>query len=129
MSNAPNCPISRSQPKIKSQANGIDVAHIPPATDLRSAISALNSLNNALRHLTRTPPQVNNIYPATTTGIPSPLPQYGQYRWTEESRNYREQRVVNPDNPAMFVTISTLVNVNWVESTTGHSIEYKSDRL
>lgn len=123
---APSCPISHSQPTQRTpQPPGVDIATVPHATDLRSVINALRALKLALQNITKGAPQVNNIYPPLEFGFTTLQPfQYQRITWTETSRSYRQQTIVNPDNPSYGVPIKTLVSVTWRESATGHTLQY-----
>jgi hypothetical protein len=137
---APSCPVSHNGPHTTStfgsgvrQPGGVDVANLPAAHDLRSAIHILNQMNNIIQRITRGAPQINNVYPATETGVPPPViqpaseppPQYAQMHWMEKGRGYTKQQAVNPDDKDQYVEISTLTFVDWADDTTGHYLTYK----
>lgn len=128
---APSCPINHSQPTSRPrQPPPADVTHIPKANDLRSAINSLNLLGQALRNITRTPPQINNVYPTTVIGVPDPTgqgatPVYRQVSWQETSRNYSTQKVINPDDKDEVIEIKIISDIAWTDSTSGHSIRYQ----
>jgi hypothetical protein len=126
---APACPVSRSQPTQKpSQPSHVEVAAIPLAHDLRSAINALNIMSSVVQQVTRGAPQVNNVYPLTAGGVPAPAkdpsPEYERLIWEESSRGYVEQKLINPDDREQFIWIKTIGDVIWREKSTGHQLFY-----
>ena len=127
---APVCPVSRSQPtQAVPQPNAPGVNHIPPAHNLRTVITAINTMNNVIQNITRGAPQINNVHPAGAAGIPAPKPppppQYARLTWREINRGYTERKVVNPDDQTQFVKIRTLAFVAWQEDAIGSRLVYK----
>jgi ATP-dependent phosphoenolpyruvate carboxykinase len=122
MSNAPICPVSRSQPTTRTPA--LTVATIPHAHDLRSVINAISVMNNVVQSITRGAPQFNNAVPPTVAGIPSP-PATPRNTWEETSRNYRRNQIVNPDDKTQIIKIMTIASVEWTEQQTGKKLVYE----
>jgi len=130
---APSCPISFNQQPQRShrQPASVDINAVPPATNLRTVINAINMINNVVQHITRGTPQVNNIYPAKTEGVPPPTPpkppKYDDITWRETKRDYHKQKVRNPDaekGTEQYVEISALSRIQWTEDVTGHKLIY-----
>lgn len=133
MTNAPYCPINRSEPTQairKLQGAQTVIPTIPPAHDLRSVITAINQMNNVFLHITRMPTQINNVHPTNEAGIPAPtppkqpVPGYANMSWQEGGRNYTKQKVVNPEDKTQFVEIDTISSIGWYDTATGHTLRY-----
>lgn len=141
MSNAaPVCPISRSEPtsllvrggapasrpgKLHDQINSI-----PRAYDLLSAIRALNIINNIITQITRGEPQVNNVFPLGGGGGilkgDDNNPGYQPIDWILEGRQYRTQKLYNPDDEEQFVKIKVLASVTFYNANTDYRLIYES---
>ena len=126
------CPISSSQPapgkEPPLQAYQNKIAQIPWATDLRSAIHALNQMAAIIRDILRTGPHVNNIYqprqPNQTEQGQDYNPHYINADWIQESRNYKTEKLINPDDPAQFIEIPVLTDVTFVNQNTSFRLDY-----
>jgi hypothetical protein len=136
---APTCPTSRNQPRGMPLPFGLaqQVAAIPRAHDLKSAITALNMMETIIQQITYTPPVINNIgqkpdYGAMYPGYPlGPFQLFEASNWHEKSRDYSPygsdlSRVYNTDDLEQFVDFKTLGFVLF-EDKMGHTLEYKRD--
>ena len=92
---APVCPIVRSQP-IPGQPPTKRSA-IPPATDLPSALRAINQLIN-----------INNYLD------PLQVPQ-----WVEQSRTTQTVRIYNPNDKEQWVDVERINSLTFADDNTG----------
>lgn len=138
---APTCPISFGQFQVGRQWGKQDprssvgdlqdlIHQIPQAHDLPSVIRALNVMSHVVTLITRGAPMVNNVYP---TGEPSVIlkghndkPDYwdSQRNWVEEGRNYKQQKIENPDDPSQFIEIKTLSMISFFNEITSYRLNY-----
>lgn len=131
---APVCPTSFGQIPYGRQWLRDTVQTIPRATDLSSAIRALNVINNIVMQLTRGEPQINNIHnpsagPDVRLKGDDPNPHYEKADWLEEGRNYQKQKLINPDNQDQFIELKILMNVGFYNRNTGWGIFYEGPFL
>jgi hypothetical protein len=139
--NAPACPTSSSQLPYGRQWQALVLDHhtndlihsIPRATDLPSAIRALNIINNVVMQITHNAPQINNTY---VEGMPSvrlkgddPDPHFQKADWIEESRVYQTQKLINHDDPDQFIELKILQHVGFGNINTGFKIFYEGPFL
>jgi hypothetical protein len=126
------CPTSSNQPRGLASQFGLakQVAAIPRATDLKSAITALNMIENIVQQITYTQPVVNNIgqEPDYSSLYPTgPFQLFEASNWHEKDRDYSTpQKVYNTDDLEQFVQMKTIGFVLF-EDKMGHTIEYKRD--
>jgi hypothetical protein len=136
---APTCPTSSNQLRGQPLPFGLaqQVAAIPKAHDLKSAITALNMMETIIQQITHTPPVINNIgqqpdYGAMYPGYPlGPFWLFEASNWHETSRDYSPygshlSRVYNTDDLEQFVDMKTLGHVAFADKM-GHTLEYKRD--
>jgi hypothetical protein len=140
MVQAPICPTSRSELKPLPRTVVDAIRQIPRATDLRSAIIALNRISNVLNILTRAAPQINNIVnprqPSSSQPSP-PQPENGNQpgtdynpgyipaNWIEETRNYTTRRLINPDDTSQHIDIKVLTEVVFRNLNTDYRLYYE----
>lgn len=140
--NAPVCPISYSEyPAVRALVRGgaatsrpgtlhDQINSIPRAHDLLSAIRALNIMNNIITQITRGEPQVNNVFllakPSVILKGDDHKPDYYPLDWIEEDREYRKQKLVNPDDDTQFVEIRTLKTVTFYNANTDYRLTYQT---
>lgn len=140
MTTSPSCPISYGQPIpgkrpwpganpwAKEIKDLID--QIPRATDLRSAILALNRMNNIVMMLNRGAPMVNNIKIPREPDVSLPGQdyriKYDKLNWFEEHREYETQKLYNPDAKEQYIEIKTLKFVEFYNGNTTNRLNYYS---
>lgn len=140
MTDAPACPISFGQPipgrRVFQRGDPWSrpgdlqdlVNQIPRAHDLRSAISALNRINNIVMLISRGEPVVNNV---RVQGDPSVIlkgndynPYYQPNDWVEERRVYHKQKMYNPEDEEQFIEVSVLSAVYFYNPNTSYGLNY-----
>lgn len=140
---APSCPTSFGQP-IPGQRTFLRgdpwsrpgvlkdmVNRIPRAHDLPSAINALNIMNNIMTMINRAEPQVNNIHPMGGGGVilkgENYEPDYWRNKqdWMQEGRDFKEQKLINPNNENQFIEIKTLKTVYFYNANTDYRLNYE----
>jgi len=136
---APSCPISIGQAsptaRVWSPMERIldQVNRLPRAHDLPSAITLLNAMNNIITQLNRAEPQVNNLWPQGEGGGGVILKgqefgqKYGPSDYVLESREYIDQKAINPDDNDQYIVIPTLKMVTFINTTVGESLEYDGE--
>ena len=131
------CPISFGQSKgeqnrlqhVRSMINSV-----PRATDLQSAIIALNMISNILHNLLRVPPVVNNVHlpdmapasqqPGNVLNGTDYNPHYTKANWIEETRVYKPQKLYNYDDQSQFIDIKILSRVIFTNLNTNFNFDY-----
>jgi hypothetical protein len=118
---APVCPISRSQ--VAPGMPGAHVPQIPKATDLPSAIAAINQLNIILQTIGVGPPTINNIRQPSPppSGGSSPTSDGGssstkdpfRQNWVQVSRSKTLVRILNPNDRTQWVDVERIERVRW----------------
>jgi hypothetical protein len=142
MTDAPSCPISYGQPipgarvflkgtpwrRPRDVQDQID--SIPRATDLRSAIFALNRMKSLVSLLTRGEPVVNNTRipkePDVTLKGEDHNPNYGKLDWVEEIREFETQKIHNPDDEEQYIEVKVLKTVRFFNPNTDYRLTYYS---
>ena len=130
--NAPFCPISKSEltpEQISLLLKNQDlISQIPRATDLRSAIQALNMMARIIRGILKTGPQVNNTHlprePDKVETGQNNDPKYKNADWIQEERVYRQQKLINPDDEGQFIDIKVLATVVFYNQNTDFQLIY-----
>lgn len=123
MANAPICHESRDEAFPTKQPSSIP--NIPPATDLASAIAAINALRAAVmalagRQQSRPPqpwtPQINN-FQSTNSNT----------RWQEDRKVRVTQvvRVFNPKNKKQYVDVEQINGLTFADQKTGEKFQWK----
>ena len=123
MSKAPVCLV---QPVIdKTQPPSVDMPSIPQATDLASAIAAINALSMAMRTVVRRlpPPPIQPQGGTTLTTTKKKPPPLG--RWNQVQRITEQVKVTNPNDPTQFVIIDRINNLVMRDSNTGETWVWK----
>jgi hypothetical protein len=133
---APVCPISRSQ--AAPGMPGTHAPQVPKATDLPSAIAAINQLNTILQTIGIGPPTINNIYPPGVipppSGGSSPTSHGGgssggtvfkAQDWTEVSRAKTTVQVSNPKDDTQWVRLECISQIIWREQADGSGNYFK----
>jgi hypothetical protein len=139
---APSCPISYGQPipgaRVFHKGDpwkrpGILqdlISQIPRATDLRSAIHALNMMNNIIQMVNRGAPQVNNIRiprePDQIMKGEDLNPHYQPLDWQETGRDYEHSKVYNPEDKTQYIEVKTLKLVYFYNPNTNYRLTYYS---
>lgn len=132
---SPKCLISVGQPipGTRLQARGEPwtrdpIDQIPRATDLRSAIAALNMMARIISGILRAGPQVNNIKqdspPDEVEKGQNNDPRFGPKDWIQESRVYRTEKLVNPADEQQAIEIKTLSEVIFYNANTAFRMKY-----
>lgn len=122
MAKAPICHDSRDETFPVKQPSLIP--NIPPATDLPSALAAINALSNAIRIITgrqnaRPPdpwtPQINNFTSTNSS------------RWQEQrsDRVTKVVRVKNPQDESQFVDVEQINGLTFVDQKTQEKFSWK----
>lgn len=119
MSNAPVCEI---QPIINTQQpSPVTLPAIPLATDLPSALAAINAMAMWIRHaqqrLPPPPPDVQGR--GGISGIKTKPSTPVQGRWTKVSQQTKVVRVTNPNDPTQFVDVQQIVALTMTDTHTG----------
>jgi hypothetical protein len=134
---AATCPVGYGQYATTPQGRAgpqkppkvVDIAAVPTARDLISAITAINQMNHIVQHITRGTPQINNTYGPNIRFSSSPpdrdRPEYQPVRWKQITRDYHDDEVVNPDNEKQRVQIKTIKRNIWQEDSTEQRVVYK----
>lgn len=138
---APSCPVAFGQPvpgqRVFHRGDPWSrpgllkdlVNKIPRATDLPSAITALNIMNNIITMLNRSEPVVNNI--GQDEGGGGVIlkgdeigQQYGPADWVYEGRDYILQKAINPDDNDQYIEIHCLKAVYFYNFNTNYRLNY-----
>jgi len=139
---APSCPVSYGQPipgqrvfhkgePWRRPGSLQDLINsIPTATDLKSALVALNIINSAIQRLNRGEPMVNNTridgQPDIKEKGEDLNPNYSKADWIQESRDYTPQKLRNPDNPVQYIEVKVLKMVTFHNPNTSYGLTYYS---
>lgn len=127
MTTAPTCPTGFNQlrgtgPNLFGLAQ--QIAAIPRATDLKSAITALNLMETIIQQITNFPPLINNI------GVQPEYPPDSSFNitsdWGEHSRDMAQSVIRNPEDLEQYVELKTVASVAWMDDY-GHSLNYTVD--
>jgi len=137
---APSCPVSYGQPipgarvfrrgePWRRPGDLQDLINsIPKATDLRSALIALNIMNSLIQRINRGEPVVNNIRPDQQPDIKEKgednNPNYQKADWILESREYETQKLRNPDDQEQYLEIKVLKRVHFYNVNTSYALTY-----
>ena len=122
-------PYTKTDPRSRVQTLKDLIDSIPRAHDLQSVIKALNIINNIIMHLTRGTPAINNVY-EQGRGANIILkgddndPGFINADWIEETRVYKKQKMINPDDPSMFIEINVLNFVAFRNDNTAARFTY-----
>jgi hypothetical protein len=130
----PNAPICSIEPIIKpDQPDPSKFPPIPQATDLASALRAINALSQIVRNLTGQTgvTVVNNRFVTNITGQggttippkPNKPPPVG--RWIQKTITRKDVKITNPDDPSQFVIVSRVQNLTMKDSVTGETWVYQ----
>lgn len=119
--NAPACPINRDQ-EIKPNS-GAKMPFIPVATDLASALAAINAMRNALLQLAgmmsvRSGGQQSDRNNKDNSGNERPDPNRPP-RWIEVSRKTQKVRVKNKEDPEQYVDVERINRLVMRDTVTG----------
>jgi len=135
---APFCPVSYGSPipgarvllKGDPWHRPKTILELPPrATDLRSAINALNIMSHMVSDIMRTS-TVNNNKTSTSTSISETdngqdyNPNYDHTDWLEESRVYATRSIINPDDPGQSIEVKVLTSVTFYNANTAYRLRY-----
>jgi len=132
---APSCPISHGQPVPGSRQDprGVPwqrdlIGQIPWATDLRSAMRALNAMAHIITGILNTGPHVNNTHVPKEPDIvekgQNNDPKYANKDWIQESRVYKKLALVNPDDENQSIEIHVLSEVTFYNQNTTYRLTY-----
>ena len=100
---APVCPTSRSQ--APSGMPGVVTPAIPRATDLPSAIQAINQLIMMLQQ-----PTHPNMFLQINNTMPFPMS-----RWVETNRVTTKVRIFNPNDNSQWVDVERISNLTFTD--------------
>jgi hypothetical protein len=131
---APSCPITQGSPdpgaRVWARVQDL-INSIPRATDLPSAIRALNIINNIITQINRGEPVVNNTVllgtNLTVKGEDND-PKYQRLDWIQEGRTYRTQKLFNPDDQLQYIEIKTLSSVTFFNGNTDYHLVYRNPK-
>ncbi len=132
MGAAPVCHVSVDE--VLTQPPARKLAYIPPATDLQSALRAIEALRQNILVLTGqlaaqrptiaffsqggaagTGSQVAGARPSNSK--PGSNPDQG--RWIEQSRTTEVKRITNPDDESQFVDVQQINRLTMQDTVTG----------
>ena len=118
MSSAPVCEI---QPVISTeQPTAPALPAIPVATDLASALGALNAIGMWIRQATPILTQLARQGGISGFKTKSSGKKAGQQgRWTPVQQQYKTVRVTNPNDPSQYVDIQQIETLTMGDTITG----------
>lgn len=122
MADAPVCHII--DPADVSQPIAPSLPNIPIATDMPSALAAINAMR---QHLLRTSGQVKRNVPKPgkpgfkTKFEPNKGDKKQQGRWNEVSRSKEKVKIRNKDDPEQFVEVERINSLTMQDSMTGET--------
>ena len=111
---APVCPITRSQ--APSAQPGIVIPPIPRASDLPSAINAINQLIQTVNWML-SPPVINNAL--FINNMPFP-----KMRWAETKRVVEPVRIVSNQDPNVWIDIQRISSVSFTDNVTQSALQW-----
>lgn len=119
-SRAPVCNVNQTRKPVKIV--GPPLPPIPKATDLPSAIQAINAITQTINVI------VNNITPSNPGG------QTGGGGFTEQNANFTEvraqrvtttQRIFNPQDNTQYVDVQQITGLSFIDPDTKQTIVWK----
>lgn len=105
----PTTPVSQPAPKF--------LPAIPPATDLASALAAINQIRNVIHILAG---QQGNAGPRGASGKDGTNAN-ANVQWVEESRVEETIRIKNPDDPTQFVDVKRINQLKMKDQKSGQA--------
>lgn len=115
MSNAPVCNV-HGVPPIPAQVL-VHMQPIPRATDLASALRAIQAITNNFNTLIRAQ-NVNN-----TTNLTSG--KSGDFKEISSARTTKTVRVYNPDDKEQFVDVKQITGLVFLDGVTGRTLTWQ----
>lgn len=118
--NAPICHVPVPTPI--DQPGGIQNPSIPIATDLQSAIAAINAMRMILMRIANLQPRFDGSSNGRGSGIRKPSKQEPKKkvgRWNEVSRVTKKEKVYNPEDKEQFVEVERMNRLVMRDSITG----------
>ena len=113
---APTCELpNRVRPDLPGR---IDLTTVPPATDLKSALAAINALRGAMMQMSSQLPQQERTTTPGSSGF-STKKTAKKTGWKELGRVKKLERVENPDDPGQFVMVEVIVQLTMGNAGTG----------
>jgi hypothetical protein len=121
---APICPVSSNEGVVSTPPAQQTIV---PATDLPSALAALQQINQVMQQL-KTPPALNNVAPLFNQQ-PSGSSGGGGTRpaWEKEVINYIPVRIHNPDDKSVYVELQRMNYLRYRERKTQVTLEWKGN--
>lgn len=122
---APVC--NNGQVEDIGDGTGITLPSIPQATDLKSAIAAINALAMGFKIITKQiQPAPKTTTPGRTSSLTTKKPEKGKEgRWNESARDKKTVRVYNPDDNTQFVDVEQITGLTMKDSQTGELWKWK----
>lgn len=112
------------------------VTHIPKASDLPTAIAAVNQTIAVVNQVTNQGPSINNLYPQGSRRYGTPTLKRGardlsggkrisETAWREVARNTEQVRIHNPDDENQWVQIERITELVLQDPNTDQQIYWK----
>lgn len=119
----PQAPVCRITPvKPYAPPNAAMATSIPIASDLASAIQAINALRQLLQVIMNQLPSNNTTPPG---GGFSSSPSKGNANFNEISRVTSQVKIVDPTNPANYVVVNQITALNFLDKVSGQTWQWK----
>lgn len=129
MANAPICHVPVPTPI--DQPDGIQNPSIPIATDLASALSAINAMRMILMRLANLQPRFDGSgqgpggHGGRIGGPSKQNPNKKLGRWNEVNRTTEKVRVFNPQDKEQYVDVQRINSITMQDSITGEQWLWK----
>ena len=111
MANAPVCNNAPLVPQDQPQPKTLPT--VPEATDLQSALTAINAIRRILQTITHQPPQrpggISKFKPSQQRG----------FQEIKQRRVYKRVRVYNPQDKSQYVDVQQIVSMTMADPATG----------
>jgi hypothetical protein len=97
---------------------------IPVATNLASAIQAINTIAQIIRSLTNQVPAGPNEIIYDLVSKPSSKKKQANFQEIVTKRTYATTRVTNPQDPKQYVDVKQITGLTFIDKLTGQEITW-----
>lgn len=123
-----NAPICNVQGVVQEPNQQVGIFQpIPKATDLASAIAAINAMANNLNNLFKQGAfsSTGGVHDLSTNNKKKPAAPSGNYREDPVRRVYKTVRVYNPQDSTQFVDVKQIIALTFVDPNTKRTIVWR----
>lgn len=121
--NAPVCNVQGVVQEPNQQVSAFQP--IPKATDLASALAAINAMANNLNNLFKQGAfSGGGVHDLSTNNKKKPAKPAGNYREDPARRVSKTVRVFNPQDSSQYVDVKQIVRLTFVDPVTGRTITW-----